>query len=115
MKGFSELLSETMDDTISQVFGESNSELIYRLVERHVSLKRGEVGEKFEAFYAYLEKLLGSEGAQIIQAANLKRLCLKLRREYEEVEKYFSYLDKLYEVKFQLLALSLKEERSACN
>jgi len=115
MKGFSELLSETMDDTISQVFGESNSELIYTLVERHVSLKRGEVGEKFEVFYACLEKLLGSEGAQIIQAASLKRLCLKLRREYEEVEKYFSHLDKLYEVKFQLLALCLKEARLVCN
>jgi len=112
---FDELLSETMDGTIRQVFGESASELIYGLMERHVPMKRKEVGEKFEAFYACLEKLLGSEGAQIIRATSLRRLCLKLRREYEEVEKYFSFLDKLYEVKFQLLASSLKEERSVCN
>jgi len=112
---FDELLLETVDDTISQVFGKYASELIYRLMERHVFLKREEVGEKFEVFYAYLERLLGSEGAQIIQATSLKRLCLKLRREYEEVETYFSFLDKLYEVKFRLLALSLKEERSVCN
>ncbi len=115
MKGFGELLFETMDDTIRQVFGESASELIYTLMQRHVLLKREEVGEKIEAFYAYLEKLLGSERAQIIQATSLKRLCLKLRREYEEVERYFSALDELYEIKFKLLASSLKRERSVRN
>jgi len=72
-------------------------------------LKREEVGEKIEAYYAYLEKLLGSEGAQIIQKPSVKRLCLKLRREYEEIEKYFSFLDELYEIKFKLLAPLLKE------
>jgi len=115
MERFDELLFEAIDDTIRQVFGESASELIYTFMERHVSLKREEVSEKIEAFYSYLEKLLGSEGAQIIQATSFKRLCFKLRREYEEIEKYFSFLDELYEVKFKLLAPSLKEERSVCN
>ena len=115
MESFVELLSDTIDDTIRQVFGESGSELIYTLVETHVFLKREEVAEKIEAFYAYLEKLLGSEGAHIIQNTSLKRLCLKLRREYEEVEMYFSFLDELYEVKFKLLASLLREERSVCN
>ena len=115
MERFGELLLEAIDDTMRQVFGESASELIYRLMEKHVSLKREEAGEKIEVFYAYLKKLLGSEGAQIIQATSLKRLCLKLRREYEEIEKYFSFLDELYEVKFKLLVPFLKEERSVCN
>jgi len=115
MERFGELLSDTMDDTMRQVFGETASELIYRLAERHVPLKREEVGEKVEAFYAYLEKLLGSERAQIIQNISLRRLCLKLRREYEEVEKYFWFLDELYEIKFNLLASSLKGESSVCN
>lgn len=115
MEGFDELLFEALDDTIRQVFGESASGLIYTFMERHVSLKREEVGEKIEAFYTYLEKLLGSEGARIIQKSSIKRLCLKLRREYEEIEKYFSFLDELYEIKFKLLAPLLKEERSVCN
>jgi hypothetical protein len=115
MRKFGELLSEAMDDTIRQVFGEHASEMIYRVMERHAFLKREEIGDKIELFCAYLEKLLGSEGAQVIQATSLKRLCLKLRLEYEEVEMYFSFLDKLYEVKFKLLAQSLKEERSVCN
>ena len=92
MERFGEVFFETLDDTMRKVFGESTSELIYRLMERHVLLKRGEAGEKIEVFYAYLEKLIGSEGAQVIQATSLKRLCLKLRREYEEIEKYFSVL-----------------------
>ena len=115
MERFSELLLEAIDDTMRQVFGESASELIYGFMERQVMVKREEVGEKIEVFYSYLEKLLGSEGAQIIQATSLKRLCLKLRREYKDIEMYFSFLDELYEIKFKLLASSLKEERSACN
>ena len=117
MDRFGELLFEAVDDTIRLVFGESASELIYGLVERHALLKRGEVGEKIEVFYSYLEKLLGSEGAQVIQETSLRRLCIKLRREYEEIERCVSFLDELYEIKFKLLAssLTLKEERSVCN
>jgi len=115
MERFSGLLSEAMDDTLRRVLGEATSELIYGLMERQVLVKREEVGEKIEAFYAYLEKLLGSEGAQVIEAVSLKRLCLKLRREYEEIEKYFSFLDRLYETKFKLLTSLLEEKRSVCN
>ena len=115
MKGFGELLFETMDETMRCVFGESASKLIYTVMERVVSLKREEIGEKVEVFYAYLGKLLGSERARIIQNVSLKLLCLKLKREYEEVQSYFSVLDKLYEIKFKLLTPSLREGRSVCN
>ena len=116
MKRFGKLLSEAADDTMRQVFGETASELIYTLMERHVSLKREEIGEKIDAFFAYLERLLGSERAQIIQNTSLKRLCMKLRREYEEIERYFWFLDGLYETKFRLLTSSFKErESSVCN
>jgi hypothetical protein len=115
MDRFDELLFEAIDDTVRQVLGESASELIYRLMERLVLLKREEVGKKIEVFYSYLEKVLGSEGARIIRDTSLKRLCLTLRREYEKIEMYFSFLDELYEVKFKLLASSLKEKRSVCN
>ncbi|KPV64297.1 MAG: hypothetical protein AOA66_0257 [Candidatus Bathyarchaeota archaeon BA2] len=84
MEKFGALLFEAIDDTIRLVFGESTSELIYSLLERHVLLKREEVGEKVEVFYSYLEKLLDSEGALIVQNTSIKRLCFKLRQEYEE-------------------------------
>ena len=115
MQRFSELFFEAMDDALREVFGESAYDLICRFMETHASLKREEFGETIEVVYVPLEKLLGSESTRIIQATSLKRLCLKLQREYEEVEKYFSVLDELYEIKFRLLAPSLKEESSACN
>ena len=108
-------MAESMDLTLKQVFGESASELIYGLLERQAALKREEIGGRIEAFSAYLEKLLGSERACIMEAASLKRLCLIVRREYEEVEKYFSLLDELYEVKFRLLVPFGKEESPALN
>jgi len=112
---FGVLLSETLSVTMRQVFGESTSELIYTLMERQVSLKREEVGEKIEVFQAYLEKLVGSDVAYIIVATGLKGLCAELRREYEEIEKYFWLLDELYDMKFKLLAPLLKEERPECS
>jgi len=104
-----------MDVALRLVLGESASELIYSLMERQVALKREEIGEEIEAFSAYLERLLGSERACILEAASFRRLCLVLRREYEEVEKYFSLLDELYEVKFRLLVPSGKDENRALN
>jgi len=98
-----------------QVFGESASELIYGFMERQASLKREEMGEKIEAFDAYLKKLVGSEVAQVILAVSLKGLCAKLRREYEEIETYFSLLDGLYEIKLNLLASFSKEAAVVCN
>jgi len=115
VKRFGELLSETIHVTMRRVFGGSSSELIYRLMERQAFLKREEVGEKIEAFQGYLQKLVGSEVAQIILATSLKGLCAELQREYEEIETYFSFLDELYDVKFRLLAPLLKEDRSVYN
>ncbi|MFQ6073624.1 MAG: hypothetical protein ACE5KC_00245 [Candidatus Bathyarchaeia archaeon] len=116
MGKFRQLLFEATDETIRRVFGESCSELIYGLANRHVSLKQEEIGEKIGAFYAFLERLLGSERGQIIQATSLKLLCFRLQREYEDVERYFSFLDELYEIKFKLSSSSLKEQESpVCN
>lgn len=115
MDRFDELLFETIDHTIRLVFGESAYKLIYGFVERQALLKRKQVDKKIEVLYSYLEKLIGPEGAQVIQVTSLKRLCLKLRREYEEIERCVSLLDELYEIRFELLASSLKEERSLCN
>jgi hypothetical protein len=115
MERFDVLLSAKMYDVMKEVFGESASELIYQLMKRQMSLTREEAGEKIDAFYAYLKRLVGSEVSQIILATSLKGLCCELQREYEEVEKYFSFLDELYDIKFKLLAPSLKEERSVCN
>jgi hypothetical protein len=103
MERFSKLLSASLDGTIRQIFGESASELIISLVERQAGLKREEAGKNIEAFHAYMLRLVGSEIAQIILVASLKKLCAEVQREYEQVESYFSVLDELYKIKFNLL------------
>jgi len=115
LKEFDELMSEILDVTFRQVFGDFAWELICKLVESHVFLNRDDIGKRFEAFYAYLEQLLGSERAQILQAASPRCLCSQVRQENAEVEKYFSFLDKLYEIKFRLSVSTLKRERSRSN
>jgi hypothetical protein len=89
--------------------------LIHSLTERQPSLQLEEVGNKMDVTISYLEKLLGKEGAQIIQTVSIKRLCLKLKQEYEEIEAHFLFLDELYEMKFKLLAPLLNEKRSDHN
>ena len=113
MERFSELLSGSLDVTIRQIFGDSAFELIYSLMERQARLKREEAGKNIEAFHAYVSRLVGSEIAQIILAAGLKKLCAEVQREYEQVESHFSLLDALFEIKFKLLTPSSNEKRSA--
>jgi hypothetical protein len=97
------------------VLGENVSELIRSLTERQPTLKLKEVSKNIEVIIAYLEKLLGKEGAQIIHAVSIKRLCFKLKQEYEEIEAHFLLLDDLYELKFKLSAPLLNEKRPVYN
>jgi hypothetical protein len=115
MENFNEMMFEALDDTLKMVLGETVSQLIHSLTKRRPSLKLNEFGNKNEVTISYLEKLLGKEGAQVIQTISIKRLCHKLKREYEEVEAYFLFLDKLYDLKFKLSAPLLNRKHSAQN
>jgi len=113
MKKFSELLLESLDVTIRQIFGESAPELIYSLMEKQAHLKPEKTGNNLEAFHAYMRRLVGLEIAQTILAVSLKKLCAKVEQEYEQVESHLSLLDALYEIKFKLLTPSSNETHSA--
>ena len=106
---------EALDDTLRLMLGERVSKLIHSLTERQATLKLEAVDNNIEGVISYLEKLLGKEGAQIIQTVSIKRLCLKLKQEYEDVESHFRVLDELYEMKFNLLASSLNKTQSVHN
>ncbi len=115
MKKFDLLLFETTSDTLERIFGCAFSKRIFGAAERFLSLKREEIGQNFDAFQLYLEKLLGQQQAMIIQSVTLTYLCRRLKEEYEEIDSYFSLLDKLYEAKFKLAASPCMEERPTCN
>ena len=115
MESFNKLLSEATNNVLTSLLGESISELVYGAIERYSQLRREEIGEKTEAFFDQLGKLVGSEGARVIQAVSLRHLSRRLEGEYEEVETYLSFLDKLNELKFALLAPSVNAERPGFN
>ncbi|MDG6221764.1 MAG: hypothetical protein IAX21_06370 [Candidatus Bathyarchaeota archaeon] len=103
MDAFDNLLGEALDDTLKIVLGNSVSDLIHKLTEKHLSTKITEKQNTIETKINYLEKLIGKEGTQVIQTATMKRLCLKLKNEYQEVEEHFLILDELYEMKLKML------------
>lgn len=115
MDRFNDLMFEALDDTLKLMLGESISELIHSFTKRRQSLNLNEVSNEIESIIAYLEKLLGKEGAQIIRTVSIKRLCFKLKQEYEEVEAHFLLLDQLYEMKFKLSASVTNKKPEAYN
>jgi hypothetical protein len=115
MENFDDLMFEALEDTLRLILGESVFNLVHSFTERQAALKLKEVGNNIDDTIAYLERLLGKEGAQIIQTISIKRLFLKLKQEYEEVEAHFSVLDELYEMKFKLLAPLINEKNSEHN
>lgn len=117
MKTFEELMTDNLQTTMRQIFGNSAYELIYTFMERQELLHPDETREKSGGVYRCLEKLLGSDLAHIVEGTCLRLLCLRLRREYKEVETYVALLGELYEIKLKLL--DSKKEKSfgnlACN
>jgi hypothetical protein len=103
MDAFDTLMIEALDDTLRIVLGDSVSDLIHKLTEKHLSTKAKGNLNSMETKISYLEKLIGKEGVQVIQAQTMKRLCHKLKKEYQEVEEHFLILDELYEMKLKML------------
>jgi phosphoenolpyruvate carboxylase len=95
---------EALDDTIRSVLGKNISDMIYSITQKQTTSKIKGAENNINVIISYLEKLIGKEGTNVIQAISIKRLCLRLKREYEEIENHFSLLDELYETKFKLLA-----------
>jgi len=104
IENINDLMFEVLDDAIRMVLGENASNLIHSLTEKQLAPKIKESSNNIGTVMAYLEKLIGKEGVQIIQITSIKRLCHKIKQEYEDVEAHFLVLDELYEMKGKLLA-----------
>ena len=104
MDAFDTLMVEALDDTLRIVLGESVSDLIHSLTEKHYATKITQNHNSIEFKISYLEKLLGKEGVQVIQAETMKRLYQNLKKEYQEVEEHFLILDELYEMKVKMVS-----------
>jgi hypothetical protein len=110
MREFNQLLLNSINDTMHQVFGKSTTQVIYQRLSTNPSASANEAKGDIKSIMSYLEALLGSEQFLILQTTSLKLLFWKLHREYEEVRKHLSMLDRLYELKFQLIDSILRDQ-----
>jgi hypothetical protein len=95
VRSFENLLRETMDDVLKQVFGEEPAKIIVQHVERESgSLKCEKNAKKVEDA---LQEILGS-GSVTVESLILKSLYSKLESKFEEKEDY-GFSDHLLELR----------------
>jgi len=87
METLDDLLLKVIDDTMTQVFREQGTKVIYGFLANNSHLKREEIAEKPEVFSAGLEKLMVS-AAQIIEKTVLKNLHRRVGLKFVEKEGY---------------------------
>ena len=97
METLDNLLLETVDKTMKQVFTETGTKVIYDFLESNSHLKREEIAEKPKVFSTGIKKLLGS-GGPVIEKIVLKNLYSALQLEFEEKEDY-TFSDHVKELK----------------
>jgi len=85
-RSFDDLLLETMDDVLKQVFGEEPAKVILKHIKKRYSLEE-EIPERVDVFSDALCKILGS-GSVLIENLILKSLYSKLELKFEEKEGY---------------------------
>ena len=91
-----DLLLSVIDETMKQVFKEDGAKAVYDYLEKNLHLRREEVVEKPEIFFAGLERLLGS-GTPPIEKLILKNLYSKPGLKFREKKgfKFSDYVEEL--------------------
>ena len=84
---FERLLSESLDDTLTDLFGEKSKQIIYTWLKRKYRIAREEIPERLSDFDLALTEMFGrSSGA--IRRVIVKRLYSRMRIEFVERANY---------------------------
>lgn len=98
---FDDLVLETMDETLTQVLGQSATNVIFFHLERQMRVRKEEFPRNVGGFCSCLTEILGL-GAPVLEDLILKRLCSKLQIQYDSkltFEGHVNMLRKLFEEK----------------
>ena len=87
MRSFDDLLLETIDNVLKQVFGEESAKIILQHVKKTDCLKWEEIPKHAEIFADALRKILGA-GSVPVENLILKSLYSKLELKFDEKEGY---------------------------
>lgn len=86
-RSFDDLLRETIDDVLKQVFGAEPAKIILQHVRKSGSLEGAENLRSAEVFAGALREVLGA-GVGPVENLILKSLCSTLELEFERKEGY---------------------------
>ncbi len=91
------LVPKAVDETLTQIFTEIGTNVIYEYLDVNFDLKCGEIYEKPKVFSDGLEKLLGS-AAPVIEKKILMNLYFHLKLKFTE-KKNYEFQDYVEELK----------------
>ena len=94
---FRKELLDVVDESMTEVFGEDATKLIYTFLEKEHHLRKEEIPRKPKEFSVALGKMLGS-GAQVIERKILEKTCSKFGLKYRQKENY-RFADSLSKLK----------------
>jgi hypothetical protein len=84
---FERLLSESLDDALTDLFGEETKQIIYTWLKSEYRIAREEVPERLGDFDAALMRMFG-RSSRAIRRVIVKRLYSKMRIEFVERTNY---------------------------
>lgn len=87
VRSFDDLLLETIDEVLKEVFGDESAKIILQHVKKSGSLKWEENPKSAEVFVDALRKILGA-GSVPVENLILKSLYSKLELKFEKKEGY---------------------------
>ena len=96
-----------IDESMTQVFGETSTKVIYDHLERNHHLRREDIPENLETFSFGLEEMYGF-GAILLERLILRKLYSKLGLKFKEKEGY-NFLDYMEELKNQIIESMTRE------
>jgi len=108
MKEFEKLVTSSLSNVLSQIFGIKTSELIMDSIIKNGCLTT--TPGSFEDIDSHLEKLFNSKISSILLGIILKQLHDNIQQEYLQVEEYFDFLDSIYKTKLNIEILMKSKE-----
>jgi len=95
---FDKAFLKTVDDVLTQIFGQAAALIIYHHLEKNTSLTPEEFPKKLDIFIRGLESFLDS-GALVVEGIILKHLYSSYGLEFKRIEEGRSFMDYIIQLR----------------
>ena len=113
MNDFNNLLIDSVNSLIKQVFGSKSSNLVLNYINNCDSLDAE--NQDFEKLMEKLKQLFGSEISSILLNESMRNLHYALQNEYRQAKDYLDFLEQIYKTKFDMIVTKLSKHSVSFN